>query len=387
MIHISIPRTILLLLALVAFTTAVAHAEDDPALEQYFVANAAYNRNLYPVAIPQFEGFLAKNPNHPKADLARRGLGLSLYALKQYDKALPHFALLLAKPDLAKEIERERIVMLQGHCLLHSSKVEDARKLFMENWEKMSDPKFKTAALAAICDVAFGKTEWDKVIEWTDKLLTSAPSPDQAGRGLYQRGFAFYKTNKLAEAAAALDKVAASEAAPTWKTRAAYLQGECHSSLGQHDKAEPAFAAALPGMTGAEAAECQYRLGVTRFLLAKYEPAAAEFAAYVKDAKPDEKGKPAPYVGDAKLYIARSLFEREDKKAEQQFAALAAGEDLVAAKASLWWARVFSRNKENFDRAADILAPAIERFKVSPVIDDLDFDYANAEMSRKVPDW
>lgn len=387
MIHISIPRTILLLLALVAFTTAVAHAEDDPALEQYFVANAAYNRNLYPVAIPQFEGFLAKNPNHPKADLARRGLGLSLYALKQYDKALPHFALLLAKPDLAKEIERERIVMLQGQCLLHSSKVEDARKLFMENWEKMSDPKFKTAALAAICDVAFGKTEWDKVIEWTEKLLASAPSPDQAGRGLYQRGFAFYKTNKLAEAAAALDKVAGSGADQAWKTRAAYLQGECHSSLGQNDKAELAFAAALPGMTGAEAAECQYRLGVTRFLLAKYEPAAADFAAYVKDAKPDEKGKPAPYLGDAKLYIARCLFEREDKKAEQQFAALAAGDDLVAAKANLWWARVFSRNKENFDRAADILAPAVERLKASPVIDDLDFDYANAEMSRKVPDW
>ena len=122
-------------------------------------------------------------------------------------------------------------------------------------------------------------------------------------------------------------------------------------------------------------------------MLAKYEAAAADFAAYVKDAKPDEKGKPAQYVGDAKLYIARSLFEREDKAAERQFAALAAGEDLVAAKANLWWARVFSRNKENFDRAADILALAVERFKASPVIDDLDFDYANAEMSRKVPDW
>ncbi|MCE9610937.1 MAG: tetratricopeptide repeat protein [Chthoniobacter sp.] len=378
---------ILALAVFVAFGRPTARAEDDPALEQYFVANAAYNRNLYPVAIPQFEGFLAKNPNHPKADMARRGLGLSLYALKQYDKALPHFAALLAKPDLAPEIERERIIMLQGQCLLHSSKAEDARKLFIENWEKLADPKFKTAALAAICDVAFGKAEWDKVIEWTEKLLATAPSPDQAGRGLYQRGFAFFKTNQLAEAAATLEKVAATEAAPTWKTRAAYLQGECHSSLGQQDKAEPAFAAALPGMTGAEAAECQYRLGVTRFLLAKYEPAAADFAAYVKDAKPDEKGKPAAYLGEAKLYIARCLFEREDKKAEQQFAALAAGDDLVAAKANLWWARVFSRNKDNFDRAADILAPAVERLKASPVIDDLDFDYANAEMSRKVPDW
>ncbi|MEI6535641.1 MAG: tetratricopeptide repeat protein, partial [Verrucomicrobiaceae bacterium] len=281
---------VLVLLALLALGTVNAFAEDDPVLEQYFVANAAYNRNLFPVAVTQFESFLAAHADHPKADLARQGLGLSLYALKQYEKALPQFAQLLAKPALDKEIDRERIIMLQGQCLLHSSKAEDARKLFMENLEKLSKPAYKTAALAAICDVAFGKSEWDKTIGWTEKLLATEATPDQAARGLYQRGFAFYRTDKLAEATVVLEKLSALDAAPTWKTRAAYLQGECHSSLGQHDKAELAFAAALPGMTGAEAAECQYRLGVTRFLLAKYEPAVADFAAYVKDAKPDEKG-------------------------------------------------------------------------------------------------
>jgi tetratricopeptide (TPR) repeat protein len=380
-------RGSLALAALLAFGPA-AQAQEDPALEQYYVGNAAYNRNLFPVAIPQFEAFLAKHPTHPKADMARRGLGLSLYALKQYEKALPHFAALLAKPDLAPEIERERIVILQGQCLLNSGKAEDARKLFSESWEKLADPKFKTAALATVCDVAFGKAEWDKVIEWTEKLLANAPAPDQAGRGLYQRGFAFYKTTKLAEAAAALEKVAATEADAAWKTRAAYLQAECYAALGQPERAEPAFAAALPGMTGIEAAEGQYRLGVARFILKKYELAEADFAAYLKSAKPDEKGQPAQFVADAQLYIARCLFEREEKGAEGKLNALAGGKDLVAAKANLWLARIHSRAKTpNFDRAADLLGPALERLKDSPIIDDLEFDYANAEMNRKTPDW
>ncbi len=372
---------------MIGCTISSAGAEDDPVLEQYFVANAAYNRNLYPVAIAQFEQFLAKNPTHPKANLARQGLGLSLYALKQYEKAIPHFAALLDKPDLDKEINRDRLIMLQGQCMMHSGKADDARKLFVENVDTLTDPKFKTSALASICDIAFGKSEWDKTLEWTAKLLASSPTPDQSVRALYQRGFAFYKTGKPTEAVAELDKVAALEPAPEWKTRVAYLLGECHTSLGQHDRAESAFAAALPGMSGNDAAECRYRLGVARFILGKFEAAEADFAAYVKEAKPDEKGNPPANLGDAKLYIARCLFQRENKDAEQQFAALAAGDDLVAAKATLWWARTFTRHKDNFDRAAEILASAVERFKKSPMIDDLEFDYANAEMGRKAPDW
>ena len=377
----------LLLLAVVGLSLPAA-AQSDPALDQYFVANAAYNRKLYPVAIAQFEGFLAKHGAHAKADLARRGLGLSLYALKQYEKAMPQFAALLAKPNLDKAISRDRLIMLQGQCMLHSAKKDEAKQLFVEQLPKLTDASYKTAALAAICDVSFGKSDWPEVIAWTAKLLAAKPSPDQAARGLYQQGYALFRSDKAAEAAAALAKVEALEVGASWKTRASYLLGECHSSLGQYDKAEPAFAAALTGMTGSDGLECQYRLGVTRFILKKYEAAAADLDTYLKGAKPGADGKPAAHLGQAKLYLARSLLERDDfKSADRKFNELSTGDDLVAAKANLWWARVFSRNKDNFERSAQILEAAIARFNKSPLIDDLEFDYANAEMSRKAPEW
>ena len=394
-------RSACFILSVLALLPMQSWAQDDPALDQYFVANAAYNRKLYPVAVTQFQDFLQKHANHPKADLARRGLGLSQYALKQYEKAIPHFATLLAKPSLDKSIDREHLIMLQGQCMLHSTKKDEASKLFIAQLGKLKKPTFRTAALAAICDIAFGKSEWEKVTEWTTQLMASNPQPDQAARGLYQRGFSFYqiansdKTPQptlekiTGEAIAALAKVSSLQANPAWKTRAAYLLGECHTSLQDFEKAEPAFASALPGMNGKDAAECQYRLGLTRFLLKKFEQAQLDLEAYLKLAKPDANGKPAPHVNNAKFYIARSLLEAEEfNKADRQFSQLAPGKDLIAGQANLWWARVHSQ-RNNFDRAAQILEEAVKRkeFTKLAIIDDLDFDLANALMSKKEPDW
>ena len=138
-----------LMTLVLAFPSTILAAED-AALDQYFVANAAYNRKLYPVAVTQFQTFLQRHGNHPKADLARRGLALSQYALKQYDKAMPQFAALLAKPRLDKTINRERLIMLQGQCMLFSSKKDEARQLFIAQLNNLKNPTFKTAALAAI---------------------------------------------------------------------------------------------------------------------------------------------------------------------------------------------------------------------------------------------
>ena len=399
-----VAKTSACLALIIAITwPAPTQAADDPALEQFFIASAAYNRKLYPVAVAQFQGFLQKNASHAKADQARRGLAISLYALKLYEKAMPEFATLLAKPNLDRVINRERMIMLQSKCMMNSGKKDEARKLFIEQLKNLRTPSYKTAALAAICDVSFGKSEWDKVIEWTAKLATSKPAPDQAARGLYQRGFALFQTEKPKEAAESLAKVATLQTAPEWKTLAAYLQGQCHVNLKEYEKAEPALVAALPGLIESDAAECQYQLGLTRFLLKKYELALADFEAYLKQTKPGaqnnkpKKGKkkkqngqaqPGAHVEEANFYLARCLLELEDyKKADQKFAELAQAEGLLAAKSNLWWARVHSRRKDNYERSAQILAEAVKRFNRSAEIDDLEFDYANALMASKVPDW
>lgn len=354
----------------------------DAALEQYYIANGAYNRKLYPVAITQYEEFLAKHAEHPKADLARQGLALSLYALKQYDKAMPQLVALLGKADLDASINRERLIMMQGQCLQVTGKKDEARALFIAEIDNLKTDAYRAGALGAICDVCFDKAEWAEVLAWSAKLLAAKPAAEQAARGCYQQGYAHYQLQQIEPAIAALAKIAGLKAAALWQTRADYLLGECYNQRQQYDKAEAAFVAALPGLTGKDASGCRYRLGLTRFVLKKYKEAAADLEAYLAAAGDD------PQAAEARLYLARCQFELgEFAKAGPALAKLAAGEDEIAARASLWLARVHTRQDKDYAKAAAILSAAVERFKDSPEADSLRFDAANALMARPEPDW
>ena len=129
---------------------AISIATADPALEKYFTANAAYNRKLYPVAATQFESFLKVYNSHPKADLALRGLALSNYALQKYDDAIPSFAKLIAKQNLDKSINRERLIILQGKCMLQTSQKDKAKELFINEIKSLVNPSYKNSAIALI---------------------------------------------------------------------------------------------------------------------------------------------------------------------------------------------------------------------------------------------
>ncbi len=381
----------LLLLATMLAWAGGAHAQqdaappdaaNDPALEPYFVANGAYNRRLYPVAITQYEEFLAKHPNHAKADLARQGLALSQYALKQYEKAMPHLEALLAKDSLDPQISRERLVMLQGQCLMQTGRRDEAGALFEARIGELKTASYRDGALAAICDLRFGKSEWQQVLDWSAKLLAGSPTPEQAARALYQQGYAHYQLGKPEAAIAALGKIKGLEADKHWQTRADYLLGECHNQRKEYPQAETAFAAALPGLTGADAAECRYRLGLTRFVLQNYQQAAADLAASL------ESGLDGARTAEAKLWLARARLELGDfDKAAPLLTELSKGEGDPAVRACWWLARLHTRRSQDYDQAAKILGETLKRFPESAIRDELEFDYANALMARGEPDW
>ena len=378
--------SLLFIFAINAWTASAqedAAAENDPALEQYFLGNGAYNRKLYPVAVSQYEAFLSKHAKHAKADLARRGLALSLYALKQYEKAMPHLTALLSKKDgLDASISRERLIMLQGQCLLLTGKKDEAKKLFVDELGSLKEEAYRAGALAAVCDVSFGKSEWQDVLSWSDKLLAAKPSAEQSARGHYQRGYALYQLKKPDEAIAVLGKIAGLKADPLWATRADYLLGECYNLRNDYGKAEAAFVAALPGLQGKDATECRYRLGLTRFVLKKYKEAASELEASLDELKD------SPREAEAKLYIARAKLELgEYDAAAPALEAISGGDSENAAQAGLWLARVHTRRDQDYAKAAEVLGKAVEKFKESPSADDLQFDYANALMARPEPDW
>ena len=105
---------LLIFLLLVVALPTWADDTADPALDLYYAANATYNRKLYPIAVSQYDTFLKKYGDHEKAQLARYGLGLSYFALKQYDKASPAFLNLLDQKQLDDSIDRGRLTLLRS---------------------------------------------------------------------------------------------------------------------------------------------------------------------------------------------------------------------------------------------------------------------------------
>ena len=371
----------------------------DPALELYFAANAAYNRKLYPIAAGNFQSFLARYGAHPKAQMARYGLGLSQFALKQYDKAVLEFLKLLDEQNLDKKIERGRLTLLHAQCLLYANKKDEAQARLVAAASNLPAGVHRTGAIAAVADLFFAKNEWEKTITWARKVQAVKADSGQRIRAGYQEGFALFKLKKYSEAITGLDKtknVAAAAKAASWVTRINTLLSECHASNKSLDKAELALQKALASLRGASATDAQFRLGTLKFNQQKWLEAQADFENFLRDNKKPENEDPR--IREARFHVARCLMEqKETRKADKQFGELGNGADEVAGRAIFWKGRLYSRDGK-YAQAANALRTATDKDwykkgfpakggKIPTIVADIDFEYANALMLQKSPNW
>ena len=393
-------KAVLVSLLFLLAADSFAQKKPDPALELYFAANAAYNRKLYPIAAGNYQKFLATFSTHEKAQLARYGLGLSQFRLKQYDRAVGEFRRLLDERKLDAKIERGRLTLLHAQCLLYSGKADEAQQRLVAAASNLKPGVHRTGATAAVADLYFNKKDWAKAVEWARKVHGVAPTPAQTIRAGYQEGFAQYKLDKFAEAVAVLGKARTQAVAAKsmgWQTRIEFLLGECHMATGKLELAEAALKTALPELTGEAKADCLYRLGMVKFDLKKWEVSQADFQSFLNESK-----KPAnedPRRREAEFLVGRCLMEQKlTNKADQRFNALGNGNDHVAARAYLWRGRLYSREKK-YDAAANALRPAVDKEwykKGIPAkpgqppafwVADIDFEHANALMLQPNPNW
>ena len=283
----------------------------DPALELYYSANAAYNRKLYPVAIADYGKFLGRYGTHAKAQLARHGLGLSHFALKQYPQAAPEFLKLLEERTLDKKIDHGRLSLLHVQCLLYTDKKDEALKRLITAATNLKPSVHRTGAIAGVADLYFEKKDWPNTIAWAKKLKGAGASAGQLIRAEYQEGFALYKLKKMPEAIEVLDKAKAAamkEKSEAWVTRIGYLLGECHVSNKSLDKGEAALQEALLGLSGTAAVDARYRLATIKYSSEKWLNAQADFETFLKENKKPKEDDPR--VRESLFRIARCLMQQ-----------------------------------------------------------------------------
>ena len=372
----------------------------DPALQTYFSANAVYNRKQYSLAIPIYKDFLTKHPKHEKHQLARYGLGMCQFATKQYDKAIVQFAALVEEKNLDEKISADRLVLLHAQCLLFTNKQDEALKRLLASVDGLKPGVYRKGVLAAISDLYFAKGDWPNTIAWAAKLRDAKPTPAQSIRAGYQAGYALYKQNKIPDAIVILDKAKAEATASkdeAWTTRLGQLLGECHISNRDLDKAEASLQATLAQLKGPAAVDARYRLATIKYSRKQWPQAQQDYENFLQNS--DDKANASPRNREARFRVGRCLMEQAQyAKARQSFQVLTQANDEIAAQATLWHGRSFSRDKndpQRHQRTTEVLQQAARKpwyqkgFPGSKqtIVADIDFEHANALMLQPTPNW
>lgn len=124
---------------------AQTSAEDASALRAYFSANGMLNRGLYDLAVTEYRGFLDRYPDHEKADVARYGLGVSLFRLDRAREAIEALTPLGGRRDFVYAAEVSTIL---GQCQLTLQQYEAAALRFQEVLDDQIDDDLADDAAA-----------------------------------------------------------------------------------------------------------------------------------------------------------------------------------------------------------------------------------------------
>ena len=355
--------------------TAGAPAQQDGAAgaEQYYSGNALYNRNLYTLAIQEYRGFLRQNPNHPKAEDARKALGLSLYAAGKYGEAEP---VLAAAVRAGKVGDIDRLKLLRAQCLQELGNLAEAGKAYADVAGAASDKPQRADALAALADLAFRQKQWQEAADRADQLVALDAENAWIESVLYQGAYARYQLGQTNEALRLLGRTPSPPRDAAVAAQATLLEAELHREGGRFDAAADAYTRLLKSADDVSAGELWFRLGYVRFRAARYGEAVDALRKSLERKPPEET------AAQAALLLGRALMEKGDlRAAADTLRPLAQRPDASGAEATLWLARCSSRQGKS-DEAAAVLGPALGRFSKTALYPDLLFDHATALMAK-----
>jgi len=293
-----------LLAVVLAFPAAPAKAADekDPALDKYYTGNALYNRKVYSAAADAYKDFLSAYPQHEKAEQARLGLALSLYAMGSYSEAEP---LLKGLIQNAKAGDQVQLHLLLGQSQMKRKAYADAEKTFEDGTKAGGTDDFKKMAYAALTDLFFRQQKWTETIAAADRSMKVVQAGELAERIVYQGALARYRLGKFKEAIDVISPVKFTRGSPL-ENQGLFLLGECRRELGDFVKAAEAYTAATASEKGPFAEEAVFRLGYVNFMQKKYDEAIEVLNRSLKENNAGE------FSDESRIYLGRSSLEKNN---------------------------------------------------------------------------
>lgn len=344
--------------------------EPDPALRSYLSGNGLLGRGMDELAAKEYRDFLSAHPGHEKAPVARYGLGVALFRMKQYDEAATELSRLRGNSgfDYAAEVS-----LLLAQCDLvrtrYAQAAEGLESLLKEH------PSHDTAddAAALLAEARYREGKFEQVAESCRLLVEKWPASPLRERAELFWGMADMARRDYAAAADRLAGLAKRSPESPSAEQATLLAAQCLHNAGKLDEAAALYKKVLDRPKGRFTPDALYGLGSVLRQRGKPADAGALLDRLAEEFPESE------LAGSARLERARAWFDQE--KYDQASAALEQAREAKApADHVAYWLAKCELRTDRAAAAAKRLRSAIRAHPESAILPEMTYDRAVAQL-------
>jgi TolA-binding protein len=351
-------------------TTASQNA-DDPALRSFHAANGMLQRGMHDLAAAEYRRFLDGNADHAKAPVARYGLGVCLFRLKQYNEAAEQLVQISNLQDFEFGAETG---LLLGQCQLIQEKFAEAAATFDRIPREHSGHELVDDAAALRVEALYRGGDLAAASQAASDFDNAWPEHPQRERVDLFAGMAEMNQNHNDAAAERFAALVQRYPKGQFADRAAYLLAQSLHRAGRDDEAIAAYRAVLGNDKTSYAPDAQ--LGLAVLLMARDDDAEA---AKLLDRLLESSSKD-DLAPRARFERARICFDSEEYERAIEFLRAAVNSGYDQPDAAAYWIGKSLLRQEKHAEAAAALNEAIEKYPDSSLQPEMRYDLAVAKM-------
>jgi TolA-binding protein len=345
--------------------------DDGAALRLYYTGNGLLNRGLYDLAAEEYRRFLEQFPEHEKANVARYGLGVSLYRLDDYDGAIRELTTLRGRPNFRYVAE---VHMILGRSELALERHAEAAASFRLVVEDQPDHDLADDAAALLAESLYHQGGYEQVGDSCRLLISKWPESPFRERAELFWGLAEMARERFGDAAQRFGDLRARFPDGTYADQAALLEAQCLHRSEALPRAVTAYRHVVETAADRFVPDAMYGLGALLHEQRDLE-AAGDVLDQLITQYPKHELHPA-----AVLLRGRVWFDLGDfPAASRAFEQLEESDSPFRDDAAYWLAKCDLREGHP-DEAADHLGEALESFKKSELRPEMTFDRAVAQL-------
>lgn len=347
-----------------------AAAEPDPAVRSYLSGNGLLSRGMYELAAKEYRDFLESHADHEKAPVARYGLGVALFRMKQYDEAAAELAKLRNLRGFAFGAEA---ALLLAQCDLLRSRDDEAATGLERLLKDYPDHDTADDAAALLAEARYRQGKFDLVAEPCRMIADNWPKSPHRDRAEFFWALADMARKDPAAAAARLTALLDRTPDSPLAEQSRLLAAQCLHQSGQLAEAAAMYKLVLDTPRTPYAADAYLGLGTLQRQRGKPDEAGDLLDRLVKTYPESE------LIGAALVERGRAWFdlERYDRAAAafERAGQSGAGADQVA-----YWLAKCELRTDHAAAAAKRLRAALKANPESALRPEMMYDRAVALM-------